>query len=115
MQAQNEVRVTFRVDKDLKNCADALFGRLGMNMTTALNVFLHKAVSESAIPFPISVNNTAYANGCSSSGITGAFESAVQEEIAESRRKGFPVARYDQVSKRAFLENADGTREYVSK
>jgi len=51
--------------------------------------------------------------GLSSGKITGAFNQAIRQSIAGKRKKGLPVARYDLELKRAYLENADGTREYV--
>ena len=115
MKVQNDVRVTIRVDRDLKKHAESLFERMGMNMSTALNVFLRKAVDESAIPFPISVKNGNFGYGLSSGDISAAFSTAVQEEIAEKKRKGFPVARYDVDKQLAYIESADGTREYVNR
>lgn len=114
MRVQNDVRVTIRVDKDLKESAEVLFDRFGMNMSTALNVFLRKVVDEKAIPFPIGVKNAGFGTGYSSDDITAAFGAAVQNEIAENQRKGFPVARYDAGSKRAYLESSDGARQYVN-
>ncbi len=113
MNVPNDVRVTIRVDKQLKDQADALFNRLGMNMTTALNVFLRKAVDEEAIPFPVSVKSNLFGAGLTASDITGAFEAAVHSDITKKRQNGFPVARYDTAGKRAYLEQPDGTREYV--
>ena len=114
MRVQNDVRVTIRVDKDLKDRADSLFDRLGMNMTTALNVFLRKAVDEEAIPFVIGTKSAVFGNGYTSADITSAFDAAVRNEVAENQRKGHPVARYDAISKRSYLESADGTREYIN-
>ena len=114
MRVQNDVRVTIRVDKDLKDRAESLFDRLGMNMTTALNVFLRKAVDEEAIPFVIGTKNAVFGNGYTSSDIISAFNTAVRNEITENQRKGHPVARYDTASKQSYLEFADGTREYVN-
>jgi len=114
MSMQNDVRVTIRVDKDLKDSAESLFNRLGMNMTTAMNVFLRKAVDEEAIPFVIGVKTTVLGGGYTPAGITSAFESAVRNEVSDAQRKGYPVARYDAQSKQAYLESADGTREYVN-
>ena len=48
--------VSFRIDTDIKNQADRLFSQLGMNMTTAFNIFLRQALREGSIPFPITVN-----------------------------------------------------------
>jgi len=55
------MRITIRVDKSLKESAEVLFEQLGMNMSTALNVFLRKAVDENAIPFHVSVKSSAAA------------------------------------------------------
>ncbi|MDR2711641.1 MAG: type II toxin-antitoxin system RelB/DinJ family antitoxin [Clostridiales bacterium] len=114
MNVQNDVRVTIRVDKDLKDRAESLFYRLGMNMTTALNVFLRKAVDEEAIPFVVGAKSAVFGNGYTPADITSVFDAAVRDGVAEKQRKGSPVARYDAASKRAYLENADGTREYVN-
>ncbi len=48
--------VSIRMDADLKAQADALFGELGMNMSTAFNIFARQAVREGRIPFEISIN-----------------------------------------------------------
>lgn len=42
-----------RIDRDLKEQAQQLFFKLGMDMTTAINIFLRQAVKEQAIPFRI--------------------------------------------------------------
>ena len=44
------------MDSDLKTQAEALFGELGMNITTAFNIFVRQAVREGKIPFDISLN-----------------------------------------------------------
>jgi DNA-damage-inducible protein J len=50
------VNVTFRVDTDLKQQADALFSDLGMSLSTAFNVFLRQSVREQQLPFAVSKN-----------------------------------------------------------
>lgn len=114
IKTPDDVRVTFRVDKDLKERAESLFDRLGMNMSTALNVFLRKAVNDEAIPFPVNAKNALVGLGNAPAEITSAFENAVKREIAEHQRNGFPVAGYDKKTRRAYLESTDGTREYVN-
>ena len=49
----------------------------------------------------------------SNSEVTEIFTKAVEQDTTEKKRKGLPVARYDLDSKRAYLENIDGTREYI--
>jgi DNA-damage-inducible protein J len=48
-----DVRVTIRVDRKLKQEAEALFDYLGLNMSNAVNMFLRKAVDEKGIPFAV--------------------------------------------------------------
>ena len=48
--------VSFRIDSTLKTQADKLFSELGMNMTTAFNIFLRQSVREGCIPFDITIN-----------------------------------------------------------
>jgi DNA-damage-inducible protein J len=47
--------VSFRIDSDLKDQADELFARLGLNITTAFNIFLRQSVREGRIPFDIAL------------------------------------------------------------
>ncbi len=54
--ASNVSNVSFRIDSELKKQADALFAQLGMNMTTAFNIFLRQTVREGGIPFEITIN-----------------------------------------------------------
>jgi len=110
---QNDMRVTVRVDKDLKERAELLFERLGMNMSTALNVFLRKAVEESAIPFEVSTKAAGFSALYSENAISGAFNAAVAEETRKNQQQGLPIARYDAEKKQAYLEMADGSWEYI--
>ncbi|MDR0500566.1 MAG: type II toxin-antitoxin system RelB/DinJ family antitoxin, partial [Coriobacteriales bacterium] len=54
--ATNTSNVSFRIDTSLKSQADNLFAQLGMNMTTAFNIFLRQSVREGCIPFQVTVN-----------------------------------------------------------
>lgn len=42
-----------KIDENLKKLAQQLFASLGLDMTTAVNIFLRQAVREQAIPFRI--------------------------------------------------------------
>jgi len=50
------VAVTMRVDKDLKFEAQELFSQLGLDMSTAYNLFLRQAVRTRSIPFEITMD-----------------------------------------------------------
>jgi DNA-damage-inducible protein J len=111
MQVQ-DVRVTIRVNRELKESAEELFEYLGLNMSNAVNIFLRKAVDQKGIPFPVNTGNQGV-GGLSADEVTNAFKNVVRQDIAIKQKKGLPVARYDTKSGRAYLENADGTKDYV--
>lgn len=45
--------VTVRMDESLKRQAEILFSDMGLNMTTALTIFVKAAVRQNKIPFEI--------------------------------------------------------------
>jgi DNA-damage-inducible protein J len=47
--------ISFRIDEDLKEEGEKLFKELGMNMTTALTIFIKQSVRERKIPFQINL------------------------------------------------------------
>ena len=49
----NQITTTIRIESTLKKEASALFESLGLDMTTAINMFLRQAVREQAIPFRV--------------------------------------------------------------
>ena len=53
----NAINMSFRVDRDLKEQADALFKNLGMNTSVALNMFLTQSVREGRIPFMVTMQS----------------------------------------------------------
>ena len=51
--AGNTTNISIRMDSDLKAQADELFNELGMNLTTAFNIFVRQSLREGGIPFAI--------------------------------------------------------------
>lgn len=47
--------ISIRMDTELKAEADALFEQLGMNISTAFNIFVRQAVRDGGIPFKVSL------------------------------------------------------------
>lgn len=45
--------LNIRIDKGVKEQAEAIFNELGFNMTTAVNMFLRTAIREHGIPFDL--------------------------------------------------------------
>jgi len=47
------VNMSIRMDTELKKQAEAMFSDMGLNMTTAINMFLRQVVRQRRIPFEI--------------------------------------------------------------
>lgn len=45
--------LNIRIDKNVKQSAEKIFDDLGLNMTTAINIFLRQVVREKGIPFDV--------------------------------------------------------------
>ena len=54
--AGTTTNISIRMDSDLKAQADALFSELGMNLTTAFNIFVRQSIREGGIPVELSIN-----------------------------------------------------------
>ena len=52
--AGTTTNISIRMDSELKAQADALFAELGMNLSTAFNIFVRQSLREGGIPFEIS-------------------------------------------------------------
>ena len=48
-------KINVNTDPETKRAAELLFEAIGMNMTTAINVFLKKAIQYNGIPFDVCV------------------------------------------------------------
>lgn len=48
--------LNIRTDKDVKIAAEKIFEELGLNMTTAVNIFLRQTIRENGIPFELKLN-----------------------------------------------------------
>ena len=55
--AGTTTNISICMDTDLKVQADALFAELGMNLSTAFNIFVRQSLREGRIPFDIALNN----------------------------------------------------------
>jgi DNA-damage-inducible protein J len=47
------INVTIRLDRDIKEKAEYLFNDLGMNLSTAFNIFARQALRQGKIPFEV--------------------------------------------------------------
>jgi DNA-damage-inducible protein J len=49
----SNVSINIRTDSEVKQKAQKLFESLGLDMTTAVNIFLRQAISKNTLPFEI--------------------------------------------------------------
>lgn len=54
MSKPTTTNISIRMDSELKAAAEALFEELGMNLSTAFNIFVRQSLREGGIPFMIS-------------------------------------------------------------
>ena len=52
--------LNIRTDKEIKEEAEKIYSSLGLNMTTAINMFLRASIRESGIPFDLKLNTPNY-------------------------------------------------------
>ena len=50
-------QINIRIDDDLKASAESLFADLGLNISTAVNIFIKQAVRNRGIPFEITAKD----------------------------------------------------------
>ena len=54
----NTTNLNVRVDMALKQESDTLFKSLGLNMSTAINIFLRQVIKKDGLPFEVNNNNS---------------------------------------------------------
>ena len=72
MPAKN---ITFRLDETLKKQAEIIYESMGLNMSSALQIFVTQTVARGSIPFSIEADDNAR------------YRAYVLRELAESRNE----------------------------
>lgn len=73
--------MSIRIDADVKNEAQELFSDLGLDMSTAINLFIRQAIREQRIPFevkreiPNAETRAAMADAYKGKGLSRSFDS----------------------------------------
>ncbi len=52
----NTTNFSVRMDSNIKKQCEALYSELGMNLTTAINVFLRQSLRSGGFPFDVTLN-----------------------------------------------------------
>ena len=51
-----KVSTSISIDADIKAKAQELFADIGLDLSTAINIFLRQSIRENGIPFEVSLN-----------------------------------------------------------
>lgn len=62
MAVKEKKRVQVKIDKDLADDTEAILSELGLNPTTAINMFYKRIVANGALPFNVSLSEEERAN-----------------------------------------------------
>ena len=76
------VNMSIRMDTELKKQADAMLADMGLNMTTAMNMFLRQVVRQGKIPFEIATD------------IPNAETLAAMKEVDDMKNGKIPAKKY---------------------
>ena len=79
--------LSIRIDRDLKEEADRVFNELGMNLTTAITVFVRQAVRQKKIPFEIALYPENESKGSTMKNAIAATERIWQNSIRNGTDK----------------------------
>ena len=52
-----KVSVNIKMDEEIRDNAKVLFNKMGLDMTTAVNIFLIQSIRNKKIPFEIKLDN----------------------------------------------------------
>ena len=69
-----QTNLTIRIDDGIKHEAELLFNKIGLNMSSAINIFIRQALREQSIPFEL----RPYDDGCTPNADTIAFIKRVE-------------------------------------
>lgn len=52
----NQTNLNIRTDAEVKASAEKIFEQLGLNMSTAVNIFLRQAIRQGGLPFEVKLD-----------------------------------------------------------
>ena len=106
-----ESRLSIRIDTEIKEQAEEVLNRLGLTLSSGVNVFLKKVVAEQGLPFPVTTERSG-PEGYKAVKLDTTNSYTLSEEQAEYAGGGKPVAKYNEAAGYPYLEYPDGRKEY---
>ena len=87
--------ISIRIDSELKENANALFKKLGLNMTTAISIFLQMSINNEGLPFNVTLKPNSATNE--------AFKEA--EDILKHPERYKKYDSFEELAKEVLEEN----------
>ncbi|MDR0446343.1 MAG: type II toxin-antitoxin system RelB/DinJ family antitoxin [Oscillospiraceae bacterium] len=111
----NDARITIRVGSDFKARVEKTAEELGMNLTTAITMFLFQMERDKALPFTPSITTARRGlASISQNELDAAVKGAVKADRERGSALGLPEAKFDAMKNHTFLAYPDGRREYIN-
>jgi addiction module RelB/DinJ family antitoxin len=79
-------RISINIDEDVKKDAQCVFGKMGLDMTTAIELFLRAAIMEERIPFEIRTEQ-AYRKAANKAHINTALDESILEANNQNSKR----------------------------
>ncbi len=70
----NTINVNIRLDEELKKQTEVLLANMGLNMTTAVNIFLRQVLRTGGIPFEITTRQDGFYNPTNQQVLRGSID-----------------------------------------
>jgi DNA-damage-inducible protein J len=87
------------IDEDIKQNAQRVFGKMGLDMTTAIELFLRAAILEERIPFEIRTEQ-AYREAIHRAHINAALDESIMEASDPDAKRYTHAEIVDRMNKR---------------
>jgi addiction module RelB/DinJ family antitoxin len=106
-----ESRLSVRVDEKVKREAEVVFQQLGLNLSAGINLYLSRVAAMKGIPFPLMLDRETVL-GEDAAAFEKRAVGAVRAAIGHSVSNGAPVALFDPILKRPYLQYPNGDKQY---
>ena len=105
-------RVNFRANKAAKHEAERVLRAMGLSLSDGLNMFLARVAAEHRVPFPLAMTREEVL-GAETLALGESVTGSIRQEVQHSLANGAPLARFDRTLGRAYVQHADGRRDYL--
>ena len=106
-----QTNLTIRIDENIKRDAETLFTRIGLNLSSAINIFFRQAIREQSIPFELKPYDDYY-TGENLRRLKRSIDQSERGEVISFTMEELEAMETGEIPQRAidFLEKHKGAR-----